>query len=127
MLDVYLLQIRCLCEIACPAWNGALTKFDIKQIERVQKMAFKIILGSEYDNYDTALVRLGLETLVKRRENICFQFAKSIENSDKFSNWLQRTERATKSSATYYIPHVRTRAYQTSPLIYLTGLLNSNS
>ena len=126
MLEVYLLQIRCLCEIACPAWNGALTKSGIKQIEKVQKMALKIILGVEYQNYDDALVKLNLETLEKRRMNICLKFAKTIEKSEKFINWLQPTGRATKSSVKYFIPHVRTRAYQTSPLIYLTELLNSN-
>ena len=127
MLDVYLLQIRCLCEIACPVWNGALTKSDCKQIERIQKMALRIILGSEYDNYEAALERLDIETLEKRRKDICVKFAKSIEKSDKFSNWLQPTARATKTSVRYFIPHVRTKAYQTSPLIYLTELLNSTS
>ena len=127
MLEVYLLQIRCLCEIACPAWNGALTKSDCKQIERIQKMALRIILGAEYDNYEAALERLDIETLEKRRKDICVKFAKSIEKSDKFSNWLQPTARATKTSVRYFIPHVRTKAYQTSPLIYLTELLNNTS
>ena len=92
-------------------------------------MALRIILGSEYDNHEAALERLDIETLEKRRKDICVKFAKSIEKSDKFSNWLQPTARATKTSVRvrYFVPHVRTKAYQTSPLIYLTELLNNTS
>ena len=45
-------------------------------------MALKIILGVEYQNYDDALVKLNLETLEKRRMNICLKFAKTIEKSE---------------------------------------------
>ena len=90
-------------------------------------MALRIILGAEYPGYNDALVRLGIDTLEKRRKDICVNFARGIEQSDKFVNWLQKTARVTKTSAKYFIPHVRTKAYQTSPLIYLTELLNNTS
>ena len=35
--DIYDKQVRCMVEIATPAWNGALTVFEKMDIERVQK------------------------------------------------------------------------------------------
>ena len=126
MVRVYCLQIRCLSEIACPVWNGALTQSDIKRIERTQKMALKIILGSEYRGYDEALDRCGLILLSTRRHDICLKFAQSIEKSQKFNSWLKKTVCQTRTSEKYNIPFTRTKIYETSPLIYLTKLLNSN-
>ena len=35
--DVYLKQVRSVLELAVPAWNGALTQTDVKDMERVKK------------------------------------------------------------------------------------------
>ena len=45
MIDVFTLQIRCLAEIGCPSWNGALTQKDITKLESIQKIALRIMLG----------------------------------------------------------------------------------
>ena len=50
-------------------------------LERVQKVACKIILKSEYTSYDGALIKLNLDNLKQRRRNLCKKFA---ENSLKF-------------------------------------------
>ena len=126
MLEVYCLQIRCICEIGCAVWNGGLTKSDSKRIEKVQKVALKIILGSTYRAYDEALERLSLPTLATRRYDICLKFARSIEKSDKFSSWFKAPVRKTKTTPKYILPTARTRIYETSPLFYLTQLLNSD-
>ena len=39
MLDVYTKQIRSVLELAVPVWQPALTKQEVKQIERVQRCA----------------------------------------------------------------------------------------
>ena len=126
MLDVYCMQIRCLCEIGCAVWNGGLTKSDANRIEKVQKVALKIILGPEYRGYDEARERLGLELLSVRRQDICLKFAKSIEKSDKFASWLKQPVRITKTTPKYVLPFTRTKIYETSSLFYLTQLLNNN-
>ena len=51
LLDVYTKQVRCVLEIAVPAWEPGLTKSEGGQLEQVQKSAFSIILGDEYLNY----------------------------------------------------------------------------
>ena len=71
MKDVYLKQVRSVLELAVPAWNGALTQADAKDIERVQKTAVHIMLGTNYNDCRSALNTVGLEYLVARREKIC--------------------------------------------------------
>ena len=54
-------------------------------IERIQKSALKIILKHKYKDYDdTALKELNLETLQRRRENLCLRFVKISLNLNNF-------------------------------------------
>ena len=46
ILDVYEKQVRSVLELAVPVWQPRLTLADRKQIERVQKSAFYIIMGT---------------------------------------------------------------------------------
>ena len=55
LLDVYTKHVLSVLELAVPVWNPGLTIEEIKQIERVQKTAFYIILGDKYLNYELAL------------------------------------------------------------------------
>ena len=76
MLDVYFKQIRSVLELAVPVWQPGLTIWEEKQIERVQKTTFYVILGDDYQSYESSLKVLGAESLTKRREFICLNFAK---------------------------------------------------
>ena len=55
LLVIYKLFCRSVLEYCAPVWTGNLTKANILSIERVQKSAMKIILGTEYSNYEDAL------------------------------------------------------------------------
>ena len=73
LVDSYIKQVRCILEMACPVWHSALTQADSRAVERVQKSA--IILGDDYNSYDSALDNLDLSTLDERRHTICLNFA----------------------------------------------------
>ena len=73
--DVYVKEIRSLLELAVPAWHSGLTQKQSVDIERVQKVAVKVILsdcntGKSDFTYDMALVVLNLEPLYYRREKL---------------------------------------------------------
>ena len=74
IFDVYVKEVRSILEMAVPVWHGGLTQKQSKEIERVQKVAFRIILTNNYRNYDNALKTLDTETLYPRRINICKSF-----------------------------------------------------
>ena len=65
--------IRPILEYAAPVWSGIPDCLQAK-VERVQKRAFKIIDPGL--SYEESLQKSGLQTLTKRREEICKKFAK---------------------------------------------------
>ena len=75
LLDSYTKQVRSVLEYAAVVWHAGLTQMTIGDIERVQKTACAIIIGKNYDTYQTALTILGLTNLNKRRESLCLKFA----------------------------------------------------
>ena len=48
MKDIYEKQVRSVLEMAVPVWEAGLTKSESNQIERVQRTACAIILGTKY-------------------------------------------------------------------------------
>ena len=75
-------------ENSAVVWHPGLTKINTTEIERVQKSAFAIILGKEYNNYEHALHTLGRKRLSERRENLCLKFAMKSLKSEKFQSWF---------------------------------------
>ena len=75
LFDVYTKEVRCKLELAVPAWHSGLTKQQSADIERVQKIAFRLILGQKYENYKQACNLLSTQTLEERRVKLCFKFA----------------------------------------------------
>ena len=76
LVEMYTKQIRCLLELAAPAWHGAITMEERTKIERIQKSAAHIILGEDYLSYRCALKALNLDSLENRRDKLCFNFGR---------------------------------------------------
>ena len=124
LLDVYIKQCRSVLELAVPVWNAGLSKAEVRQIERVQKAAFSIILGDKYISYTEALLDLKMETLELRREKMCLSFARKAQKHDKFKNWFVANDQTNNPA---FLPVTfRTKRFKKSPLPYLTDLLNKN-
>ena len=70
LMEIYRTQIRCVLEFGVAAWNSGLTCDQVNKIERVQKSAFAVILGLNYQNYENALRVLEMETLSTRRQEL---------------------------------------------------------
>ena len=126
LVDLYVKQIRCLLELAAPAWHGSLTQAEKGDIERVQKCALRIIFGSAYESYMNALEMANLENLDTRRENLCLKFARKASKNSKFKFWFkQKPKLSTRQvQEEYYQPIARTDRLLKGPLSYLTRLLN---
>ena len=58
----------------------------------MQKSALRCILGESYNSYEDALKKLGLVTLVERREQMCLKFAKECLKLDKMKMLFPRNE-----------------------------------
>ena len=90
LVEVYVKQVRSLLEFGVPAWQGSITIAEKLEIERVQKIATRIILGRSYISYDVALKALNLDHLEERRMRICLNFALKAEKHTKFKKWFVR-------------------------------------
>ena len=122
--DVYEKQVRSVLEFGVPVWNSSITKQEVVDIERVQKAFLRIVLDQDYKDYENALMKLEMDTLEKRRTKICFTFALKASKDPKHYKWFKlnldplETER-------YCCPEARLKRFLTSPIPYLTSLLNS--
>ena len=51
LFDVYTKEVRSLLEYAVPVWHPAISKKEASEIESIQKLAFRMILGQSYVSY----------------------------------------------------------------------------
>ena len=127
MFDVYTKEVRSILELAVPVWHSGLTKLQTMDIERIQKISFKLILGTKYVNYKQACRYLSAQTLEERRIKLCLKFAKKNYKSENCMftkvGTTVNTRQRTKLVKEY---KCRTGRYQKSSLPYLAKLLNSN-
>ena len=83
MKNIYILFIRSVLEQSCVVLNSYLTEENIQDLERIQKSAVRIILGNNYKDYESALLKVDLETLGNRRKDLCLKFARSCLKNKK--------------------------------------------
>ena len=83
--NIYILYVRSTLEQNCTVWHNSLTVENANDLERVQKAALKIILGSEYKNneYEKNLIKADLESLRDRRIKLCTKFTKNSLQNEK--------------------------------------------
>ena len=128
ILEYYCKEIRPLAEHGVAIWNSGLTKSQIMELEKIQKVALKIILGDQYHGYDTACTKFNIEKLSTRRKNLCINFAvklfKSPKSGEYFEPYLK--DRTVKSKRLVREPMCRTTRCYNAPHSYLSRLLNQN-
>ena len=90
LVQIYTGYIQPVLEYCVPVFNGGLTIKQVRDLERIQKRVCRIILGTNYIDYENALIRCGLECLETRRQNICIEFAKSLLKNPHCNNWLPK-------------------------------------
>ena len=76
--------------------HSSITVENREDLERVQKTVLKIILGLRYKSYQNALDILELETLEKRREKLCLNFARKASKHPKCKNMFPFNEKIYK-------------------------------
>ena len=89
LLTFYCTVIRSVLEYGAQVWSAGLTQEQMKNIERIQKRALRIIYP-QYD-YNRALIETKLQTLEERRDDQCATLIKKIlQTSHKLHGLLPR-------------------------------------
>ena len=114
-------------ELAVHAWGGSINLADQIDIERIQKSAAHIILGSSYLSYKDAFKTLSLESLKTRRDNLCLKFAKKADKDKKFKHWFKAADHkqnTRQEKLKYCEVQAKHSRFKKSPLSVLTRMLN---
>ena len=78
------MKLRCVLETSVAVLHSMLTHDNTTVIERIPKTVSKLILGTRYTSYEDTLKLLNLESLEKRREDLCLSFALKCLKNPKF-------------------------------------------
>ena len=124
LMDTYFKQVRTILEYCVPVWHPGLTKSQSDQLERVQNISMRLILGEKYTSSKRARKTLKLDTLNLRRRDICLKFGLKAQQHPNHTNWFQTNENFNKNRR---IPQTklkevfcRTERYKNSTIPYLT-------
>ena len=97
------------------------------KLEWVQKVAFRLIYG-RIISYTKLLQIAKLDTLAKRREKLCLNFAKEEAQHPKFRHWFKQINpEQLLTRAKYAESMSRLKILLYSPIPYFTKLLNRNN
>ena len=129
ILDFYLKEIRVLAEHGVAIWNSGLPVHPSQVLEKIQKVALKIILGDEYSSYDNARAKFGLNLLSERRLDLCTNYALKLYKSKYCNDFytLSTHNIETRHKNLVVEPLCNTRKCYLAPHSYLARLVNQNS
>ena len=128
---IYLSYIRSILDQSAVVWHSSLSQKNKRDLERVQKVAVRIIVGKNYTNYKENLLELNLKNLNVRRENICLNFAKKCLKNDKVKNMFPKRinlhKMKKRSQEIYKINMAKTKRYKKSAIPYMARILNNDN
>ena len=131
LTHIYILYVRSLLEYCSVVWHSTLTAEQSHNLERVQKLCLKIILGQKYNGYENALEECELETLSQRRESKCLKFAlKSLLHPIHCEMFpvnpqVLSSPYAIRSSEHFIVNHAKSESYRQSAIPYFQIMLNT--
>ena len=128
MKQIYFAFVRSHLEKSAILWHSSLTQKNINDLERVQKTAVKIILGSsKKNNYKKGLLKLDIDDLATRRKKLCLDFAKKCVKNPKLNNMFPRVYKTKfRKSNKYVVQYAKHERLKQSAIIYMQNLLNAN-
>ena len=99
------------------------------KLENIQKTCLKVIYGEDYFEYDSALVKSGLEKLSDRRLKRCLDFSLKCLNNSKMQKMFPRnpnfSERV-RHSEPFFVKFASTNTYRKSAIPFCHRLLNKH-
>ena len=129
IFDYFTKEVRPLVEQGVVDWNSGLTKAQRSDLERIQKVALKIILGDEYTSYDNACNYFNIGELNDRRLQLCTNFAVKLFKSDRRPEFFQPPDNSlnTRNDKPLVKENTcRTKRCFNAPHNYLSRLVNEN-
>ena len=126
-IQIYKTYIRSVVEQSCVVWNSSLSNKNKNELERVQKVAVRLITKSDL-SYNEKLKELNLESLSERRNILCERFAGKCIKNKKIMNIFNENKKHHKMKLRqrdkYQVKHANTVRLQRSAIPTMTKHLN---
>ena len=125
----FTMKIRSVLEYTSPVFSSMLTESEISDIERIQKIVLKVVLGDNYSSYDQACILMNTTTLQQRRADLSLKFALScLESAQHKHLFTQRKSLyyQLRNIKSFEVPFCHSERYYSSPLPHLTRILNDH-
>ena len=106
-------------------WYYTRSEEAVSDLERVQKVACKIILQDDYTSYEEALDDLDLQPLRERRDQMCLNFAKRCVKHPKAEH-LFPLNTDDKNKDTYKVQFAKTGRLLKSSIPQMQRALNAD-
>ena len=128
ILDYYVKEIRPLAEQGVIVWNSGLTKSQIRDLEKIQKVALTIIQGSKIADYELTCKNFGIAKLSCRRAKLCENFAVKLYLGPRCDQFFTRVQKGvTRGKGILVKENIsRTSRCYNAPHNYLARLVNKN-
>ena len=127
LYDVYIKEVRSILELSVPVWHPGLTRQQTSEIESVQKIAFRIILGSSYLSYKQACALFQTDTLEQRRQHLCLKFAlKNLRSENSMVERNYKTTNTRRKPDTVKPFKTNSVRFQRTSLPYMATLINNH-
>ena len=130
MVHLWTVFCRCVLEQSSAVWHSSLTQENTDDLERTQKSFCKIVLQERYTSYESALLKLNMETLQERREILQLKFAKSGIKYEKLNDLLPETKKVskmeTRNHENYQVDFANTERLKKSSIITMQKQLNTD-
>ena len=130
MVHLWTVFCRRVLDQSCAVWHSSLTQENTDDLERTQKSFCKIALQENYTSYKSALLKLDMETLQERRENLQLKFAKSGIKYEKLNDLLPETKRVSKTETrnqeNFKVDFANTERLKKSSIITMQRKLNTD-
>ena len=122
LVMIYTLYIRSILEYNSNVWFSAITNEEREDLERVQRVACKIILKDDYQNYNQALKQLNLQNLSDRRQMLARRFALKCTKNERFKELFPLNN--CRNNDKYAVKFARTDRLRDSAIPAMQRLLN---
>ena len=141
LLTAWTVLLRPIAEYAVPLWHSGLLESDTYNLERLQKKAIGLLLGTIYlehrryykvngqaVSYEAALKHLELPTLAERRESLTSKFGVETFKNERHKGFFEEKLNVRPNSR--YKPEIQeqtcnTERYKNSTIPYLSKILNN--
>ena len=110
-------------------WHSGLTYKQAGDLEHIQRMACRTILGHQFTTYTESIKQCNLDRLSERRVDHCLKFTRGLVDNPRTSHLLPPTKISTHSRNLRNVnnfsqPKIKTNRFKQSPIPYFISLLN---